>query len=138
MKLKHWKPVTSNNSPHSSNNSISHEHWAGIHYALMLLSLLLFFVILIPLFNTVRLLNGHQDVWIRSHHLWVMRSCAGFVLFIVLSGLLAVPLFWLPYQQGAGFVVLMVACATAAFGWLWLLYRSIKGLHAFVKGKAVY
>ncbi|RYZ93829.1 MAG: hypothetical protein EOO68_21355 [Moraxellaceae bacterium] len=121
----------------SASRTISQQQWVGINYGLMLLSLLLGISLLFALWSSAHCLNQNQDVWLRTHHLWVMRSCAGFVLLLLLDALLALPL-WLLSLPAIGQYWLIAVLIVAAASALWFLYRTIKGLHYFIKGKPIY
>lgn len=121
----------------SVSRTISQQQWAGINYGLMLLSLLLGISLLFALWSSAHCLNQTQDVWLRTHHLWVMRSCAGFVLLLLLDALLALPL-WLLSWPAIGQYWLIAVLVVAAASALWFLYRIIKGLIYWAKGKVIY
>ena len=124
-----------------------------IYYVLMLLTLCLGFSFLIALLGSYRALNHTQEVWIRSHQLWIWRSCMAFLVILLLAGLLMLPLIWSPValgfnlhdinvhsiaQQGIGMYSAVVGLIIAMVGVFWLVYRSAKGLHYLIKGKVIY
>ncbi|XID74991.1 hypothetical protein ACF3NA_10925 [Alkanindiges sp. WGS2144] len=121
-----------------TSRAISQQQWVAINYAGMLLSLLLGVTILFSLWSSQHFLNQSQDVWLRAHQLWIMRSCAGFLVLLLLVAMLLLPLLWVPVQQGIGLYCAMIALVVAVLSWIWLLYRSVQGLHCFIKGKAIY
>jgi uncharacterized membrane protein len=122
----------------AARTAFSQQQWVGINYGLMLLSLLLGIGVLIALWSSYHFLNQNQDVWIRSHHLWIMRSCVGFLALMVFAALFLLPLFWFPMVQGIGLYSGMIAGGMSGLATLWLIYRSIKGLLYWSKGKPVY
>ncbi|RYY80917.1 MAG: hypothetical protein EOO69_00435 [Moraxellaceae bacterium] len=122
----------------AARTALSQQQWVGINYGLMLLSLFLGIGVLIALWSSYHFLNQSQDLWLRAHHLWIMRSCAGLLGFLMVNSLLLVPLFWLPITQGVGYYCVLAGVGFAALVWLWFLYRSVQGLAAFIKGKSVY
>lgn len=121
----------------AASRTISQQQWVGINYGLMLLSLLLGIGVIIALCSSYHFLNQNQDVWIRSHHLWIMRSCVGFLLLLLLDALLVLPL-WLLSWPAIGQYWLIAVLVIAAVSVLWFLYRSIKGLIYWAKGKVIY
>ncbi|TEU25601.1 hypothetical protein [Alkanindiges illinoisensis] len=118
--------------------AFSQQQWVGINYGLMLLSVLLGFGVLIALWSSHHFLNQSQDVWLRSHHLWIMRSCVGLLALVVFAALFLLPLFWLPVTQGIGFYSAITAASMGGLATLWLIYRSVKGLLYWSKGKVIY
>ena len=118
--------------------AFSQQQWVGINYGLMLLSLFLGIGLLIALWSSHHFLNQSQDVWLRSHHLWVMRSCVGFLVVIASAALFLLPLIWFPFTQGMGLYTAMIAGGISGLATLWLIYRSVKGLLYWSKGKPVY
>lgn len=122
----------------AARTAFSQQQWVGINYGLMLLSLLLGIGVLIALWSSYHFLNQNQDVWIRSHHLWIMRSCVGLLGLLLINSLLFIPLFWLPINQGVGYYCLLAGAGFAALIWLWFLYRSVRGLMLWLKNKPIY
>lgn len=122
----------------AASRTISQQQWVGINYGLMLLSLLLGVGVIIALCSSYHFLNQNQDVWIRSHHLWIMRSCVGLLGLLLINSLFFIPLLWLPITQGAGYYCLLAGAGVTALIWLWWLYRSLKGARHFLKGKSVH
>ena len=118
--------------------AFSQQQWVGINYGLILLSLLLGVGVLIALWSSHHFLNQSQDVWLRSHHLWIMRSCMGLLGLLLINSLFFIPLFWLPLTQGIGYYCWLAGVGLAALIWLWFLYRSVQGLRHFIQGKPVY
>lgn len=116
----------------------SQQQWVGINYALMLMSLFLGIGVLIALWSSHHFLNQSQDVWLRSHHLWIMRSCVSLLGLLLINSLLFIPLLWLPITQGVGYYCLLVGVGLVVLIWLWWLYRSLKGVRHFLKGKVIY
>lgn len=122
----------------AARTAFSQQQWVGINYGLMLLSLLLGIGVLIALWSSYHFLNQNQDVWLRSHHLWIMRSCMGLLGLLLINSLLFIPLFSLPITQGVGYYCLLAGAGFAALIWLWFLYRSVRGLMLWLKNKPIY
>lgn len=122
----------------AARQSLSQQQWVAINYALMLVSLLLGVGVLVALWSSLHFLSQTQDVWLRSHHLWVMRSCVGLLGLLVINSLFFIPLFWLPVMQGAGYYFMLAGILLMGLTWLWFLYRGIKGLRHFMHSKPVY
>ena len=132
----------------SVQRGLSAERKIVIYYALMLLTLFLGFSFLIALFGSHRALSHTQEVWIRSHQLWIWRSCVAFLVVLLLAGLFMLPLIWSPVAQGIslqdiadqsiGIYSAIVGLIIAIVGVFWLLYRSFKGLSYWMKGKVIY
>lgn len=122
----------------AARTAFSQQQWIGINYGLMLLSLLLGIGVLIALWSSYHFLNQNQDVWLRSHHLWIMRSCMSLLGLLLINSLLFIPLFWLPITQGVGYYCLLAGAGFAALIWLWFLYRSVRGLMLWLKNKPIY
>lgn len=122
----------------AARTALSQQQWVGINYALMLLSLFLGIGVIIALWSSYHFLNQSQDVWLRAHHLWIMRSCVGLLGLLLINSLFFVPLFWLPITQSGGYYCWLAGVGFAALIWLWFLYRSVQGLRHFVQGKPVY
>lgn len=118
--------------------AFSQQQWVGINYGLMLLSLLLGVGVLIALWSSHHFLNQSQDVWLRSHHLWIMRSCVGVLVLIFSAALFLLPLIWFPVVQSIGLYAVIIASGISALSILWLIYRSVKGLMYWRKGKVIY
>ena len=118
--------------------AFSQQQWIGINYGLMLLSLLLGVGVLIALWSSHHFLNQSQDVWLRSHHLWIMRSCMGLLGLLLVNSLFFIPLFWVSISQGAGYYCLLTGLMVAGLIWLWFLYRSVRGLMLWLKNKPIY
>lgn len=122
----------------AARTAFSQQQWVGINYGLMLLSLLLGIGVLIALWSSYHFLNQSQDVWLRAHHLWIMRSCMGLLGLLLINSLLFIPLFSLPITQGVGYYCLLAGAGFAALIWLWFLYRSVRGLMLWLKNKPIY
>lgn len=117
---------------------VKQERWVLIAYVLMLLTLVLGLTWIIALWVNQSMLNQPHEVWIRSHQLWIIRSCVVFSVLLVLVGLLSLPLIWLPLSHGIGLVFSCAAAVMVLVSISWLLYRSFRGLRRFMQGKAVY
>lgn len=122
----------------AARTALSQQQWVGINYALMLLSLFLGIGVIIALWSSYHFLNQSQDVWLRAHHLWIMRSCMGLLGLLLINSLLFIPLFSLPITQGVGYYCLLAGAGFAALIWLWFLYRSVRGLMLWLKNKPIY
>ncbi len=122
----------------SAQRGLSPERKIVIDYMLMLLTLFLGVSFLIALLGSYRALNHTDDVWIQSHQLWIWRSCMAFLVIILFAALFLLPLIWLPISQGLGLYSIIAALCIAGAGVLWFLYRSLKGLIYWFKGKVIY
>lgn len=122
----------------SAQRGLSPEHKIVIYYVLMLLTCLLGFTFLIALWGSYRALNHTQDVWLRSHQLWIWRGCMAFLAIILLSALFLLPLIWLPITQGIGLYSAITAASISGLATLWLIYRGVRGLIYWFKGKVIY
>ena len=122
----------------SAQRGLSPERKIVIYYVLMLLTCLLGFTFLIALWGSYRALNHTQDVWLRSHQLWIWRGCMAFLAIILLSALFLLPLIWLPITQGIGLYSAITAASISGLATLWLIYRGVRGLIYWFKGKVIY
>ena len=122
----------------SAQRGLSPERKIVIYYVLMLLTCLLGFTFLIALWGSYRALNHTQDVWLRSHQLWIWRGCMAFLAIILLSALFLLPLIWLPITQGIGLYTAITAASIGGLAMLWLMYRGVRGLIYWFKGKVIY
>ncbi len=118
--------------------ALSQQQWVGINYGLMLLSLFLGVGVIIALWSSYHFLNQSQDVWLRSHHLWIMRSCVVFLVLLACTALFLLPLIWFSVMQGIGLYSAIIAGGTSALAIFSLIYRSVKGLVYWSKGKVIY
>lgn len=121
-----------------ADDHVKQERWVLLAYVLMLLTLVLGLTWIIALWANQSMLNQPHEVWIRAHQLWIIRSCVVFFVLLVITCLLGLPLFWLPFSHGLG---LVFSCLTAGLGLIsvvWLVYRSVYGLKRYLQGKAVY
>lgn len=119
-------------------NHVQQERWVLISYVLMLLTLVLGVTWLISLWLGQSMLSQPHEVWLRSHQLWIIRSCVVFFVLILLSGLFSTPLIWFSLHQIFVMVTTGIAALLAVVALIWLLYRSCHGLKRFMQGKAVY
>lgn len=122
----------------SAQRGLSPERKIVIYYVFMLLTCLLGFTFLIALWGSYRALNHTQDVWLRSHQLWIWRGCMAFLAIILLSALFLLPLIWLPITQGIGLYSAITAASISGLATLWLIYRGVRGLIYWFKGKVIY
>ena len=122
----------------SAQRGLSPERKIVIYYVFMLLTCLLGFTFLIALWGSYRALNHTQDVWLRSHQLWIWRGCMAFLAIILLSALFLLPLIWLPITQGIGLYSAITAASISGLATLWLMYRGVRGLVYWFKGKVIY
>ena len=122
----------------SAQRGLSPERKIVIYYVFMLLTCLLGFTFLIALWGSYRALNHTQDVWLRSHQLWIWRGCMAFLAIILLSALFLLPLIWLPITQGIGLYTAITAASISGLATLWLMYRGVRGLIYWFKGKVIY
>lgn len=119
-------------------NHVQQERWVLIAYILILMSLFLGVTWIVALWVNHSMLDHPHEVWIRSHQLWIIRTCFVFLLFIVLAALFSLPLIWFPVSSLFGLISACTAGGFASIGWLWLLYRGGKGLSRFMQGRAIY
>lgn len=119
-------------------NHARQERWVLIAYILILMSLFLGLTWIIALWLNQSMLNQPHEVWIRSHQLWIIRTCFVFLLFVLTVGLFALPVVWFPLSSWVGLISACAAGGFALIAWLWILYRGIKGLSRFMHGRAIY
>lgn len=122
----------------SAQRGLSPERKVMIYYVLMLLTCLFGVTFLIALWGSYRALNHTQDVWLHSHLLWIWRSCMAFLVIILFAALFLVPLMWLPLTQGIGLYSAMIAGGISGLATFWLIYRTLRGLVYWFKGKVIY
>ena len=122
----------------SAQRGLSPERKIIIFYVLMLLTCMFGVTFLIALWGSYRALNHTQDVWQHSHLLWIWRSCMAFLAIILLSALFLLPLLWLPLTQGVGLYSALTAGSISGLAMLWLIYRTLRGLVYWFKGKVIY
>ena len=122
----------------SAQRGLSPERKIIIFYVLMLLTCMFGVTFLIALWGSYRALNHTQDVWLRSHQLWIWRGCMAFLAIILLSALFLLPLIWLPITQGIGLYTAITAASISGLATLWLMYRGVRGLVYWFKGKVIY
>ncbi len=117
---------------------VQQERWVLISYMLMILSLVLGLTWIIAYWVSHQSLSQPQEVWVRSHSLWVIRTCIIFLVLVLLAALVSLPLIWLPLHSLFGMITAGVAAGIGIIAWLWLLFRSVKGFSRFMRGRAVY
>jgi uncharacterized membrane protein len=122
----------------SAQRGLSPERKVIIFYVLMLLTCVFGVTFLIALWGSNRALNHTDDVWVQSHQLWIWRSCVAFLVIIICAALFLLPLIWWPVNQGLGLYSALSAGSISGLAMLWLMYRGIKGLSYWIKGKVVY
>jgi uncharacterized membrane protein len=119
-------------------NHVQQERWVLIAYILILMSLFLGVTWIIALWVNHSMLEQPHEVWIRSHQLWIVRTCFIFLLFIIAIGLFSLPLVWLPLSNIYALVSACIAGGFFVIAWLLMLYRGCRGISRYMQGKAVY
>ena len=122
----------------SAQRGLSPERKVVIYYVLMLLTLFLGFSFLIALLGSHRALSHTQELWLHSHQLWIWRSCMAFLVLSLFAALFLLPLLWFPVTQGIGLYSAITAASIGGLSMLWLMYRGVRGLIYWFKGKVVY